>query len=277
MNITAKTGLLMVYHSGSGSTRIINDILKEKLSDRYDITLKEIDRKLDLSIFDEHELIIFSFPTFGCEPPQSMREFIERLPAYENSKKAYVFTTCALYQENCLRHFIQSIEKKNILTFNYACIKGPASDGALFFPEKWKFIWNYEKNIHSKIENITAEIIKMSENTLKKSKIPLYKWYTPLNRAMLFFLEKQYESLKESIHLLPDRCVNCNLCVKSCHRESWKASDNNPVFSPENCELCLKCIHNCPHNAIIITDGMKDRPRLNKAFYSKKKQEILFE
>jgi len=51
--------------------------------------------------------------------------------------------------------------------------------------------------------------------------------------------------------------------------------EEKPSFNPENCEFCLKCVHNCPKDAIIFSPRMKDKPRLNRSFYRKKKEKLL--
>ena len=66
-----------------------------------------------------------------------------------------------------------------------------------------------------------------------------------------------------------------NTCVKGCIRGCWKEGKEIPSFDPENCELCLKCVHNCPERAIVFSKAMVDRPRLNRKFYSGLKEGLL--
>jgi len=80
---------------------------------------------------------------------------------------------------------------------------------------------------------------------------------------------------RDRLHILGDRCTNCNLCVENCERGSWVEGEERPSFNPMNCEFCLECVHNCPKKAIIFSEKMKDRPRLNKAFYRKLKTGLL--
>lgn len=267
--------ILITYHTGSGSTRTISEILKENLCEIYNVDLSEITLDFDYTILKNYDMVIFGFPTYACDAPKTVQEVIEAMPVFEKPIKAYAFATYALYQENCLRHFIQKAAKKNIQVADHAGIRGPASDGALLFPENLKFMYAYEKNIKEKIAHMCNSIKSLADNDSFQANVPDYKWYAPLNRLLLYFGEKQYESLKKEINILEDRCVNCNLCVNNCQRHALKEDDGKPSFDNQSCEFCLKCIHNCPKNAIIISEKSKDKKRLNKAFYKEKKQEIL--
>jgi flavodoxin/NAD-dependent dihydropyrimidine dehydrogenase PreA subunit len=267
--------ILIAYFSGSGSTKNISEVLKTKLSSSFEVELIEIATSFDYSIFEKYDIVVFGFPTFGCEPPKTVLEFVEDMPTFSQPLKGFVFTTYALYQENCLRHFIKKISEKNFIITDYCGIRGPASDGALVFPESWSFIYNYERFIKDKLNFCVKRISELIDVEVECSRVPAIKWYTLINRLFLHYLEKEYDTYIKSIKLLEERCINCKTCIKNCQRNSWTEGEKYPVFKAQNCEFCLKCIHNCPQNAIIFSEKMKDRRRLNKQFYKKKQAELL--
>ncbi|MCK5050267.1 MAG: EFR1 family ferrodoxin [Candidatus Cloacimonetes bacterium] len=267
--------VLVLYHSGSGSTKLISEVLSERLSETCEIDISQISSSFDYQQIENYDLLIFGFPTYSCQPSLSMKEFVDRMPFFQKQVKALVFTTCALYSGNTLRILIKKLDKKNVVTINYFQFIGPASDGALLFPKLSSRIFQYEKKINAKILKAVNVISKTLNSSKAKLRIPAYKWYVPLNNILLYFGELSYKKYKSRMHIIKERCINCNICVNNCPRNCWESREIIPAFDPHNCEFCLKCIHNCPQNAIIFSDKMKDNRRLNISFYNELKRNIL--
>ncbi len=268
--------ILIVYHSGSGSTRTIAEVFKTKLSQSFAIDIAQVGPNPDYQIMANFDFLLFGCPTYHCRPSTSMLEFVENMPAgVGGQQKAFVFTTYGLYTGNSLRILIKALQKKNIVTTGYLKIRGPASDGALLYPSSLSFMFEYEKKVKEKLEAAISEIEHSLASQTSKLSCPAFKWYVPLNEIVTFFGERAYNSYRDRLHILDEKCTNCNLCVKNCERESWAEGTEQPVFDPVNCEFCLECVHNCPYNAIVFTEKMSDKPRLNRAFYRKLKTGLL--
>lgn len=279
-----KKKILIAYHSGSGSTRTICEVLKEKLSIDFNVELHSV-CSFDKSLLPKFDFIIIGFPTYHCQPSKSIMEFVDSLSPLETAKNAVVLATYGLYSGNSIRILAKELLKKNIFTVNYLGIRGPASDGVLMAPSWLSFMFNYEKSCLTKIE-YTVDMVKkfIKVKTLQANvKIPSYKWYVPLNNILRFFGERSYENLKESISVDAHRCNNCGLCIKSCDRQCWSNNETEgksptkttPSFNCQNCEFCLRCIHICPYRGIKFNDKMIEMPRLNKKFYDDLKKRLL--
>ncbi len=266
--------VLVLYHSGSGSTKLISEVLSEKLSGTCEVDLLKISKNFDYQQLVNYDLLIFGFPTYSCQPSLSMKEFVEKTPPFQKQVKAFVFTTCGLYTGNALRILIKQLYKKNLVSIGNLQIIGPASDGALLFPKLTKIIFQYEKNVCVKIKKAVNKITDALNSSEPKLQIPAYKWYVPLNDILLYFGELTYKKYKDKMHIIEERCVNCNICVNNCPRNCWESGEKIPTFDPQDCEFCLKCIHNCPQNAIIFSDKMKDNQRLNISFYNGLKKKM---
>ncbi len=106
--------ILIIYHSGSGSTRTISEIFKEKLSKLYEVYMIQVNPDFNYQGISDSDYLLFGFPTYHCEPSTSMLEFVEKIPLSKTPKKAFVFTTCGLYTGNCLRILIKKLIQKNI-------------------------------------------------------------------------------------------------------------------------------------------------------------------
>ena len=108
-------GVIILYHSGSGSTRTISEVLQLKLSYFCETVISEIDLNYDYTVLDDYELLIFGFPILGGDVSRSMWEFTENMPPLDNTKKGFIFNTHALFEENAPRRFALLLKKKNVL------------------------------------------------------------------------------------------------------------------------------------------------------------------
>ena len=91
-----KEKIAFLYHSGAGCTKTTAEILAKKLEKVFDIDIKHID--YDYSLLSSYDVVILGFPTYHCEPSGSMMDFIQKIPIFENSIKAFIFTTYGLYR-----------------------------------------------------------------------------------------------------------------------------------------------------------------------------------
>jgi len=266
--------ILILYYSGSGSTRLIGEILGKHLLNQYKVDITEITKNFNYNTIEDYSLIILGFPSYHCEAPNPVIEFVSNMPALNKRKKTYVYTTCGIYGGNGIRNLVKLLITKNLVTINYMVITGPASDGSLMFPtmmskllSRLTYVLRFHVTTGWKIKKNAASIDKIMKSLDFQLNIPLYKWYVPLNNIAKYFGENKYNEYKENIHIIKDRCSNCKICIKNCTSDCWSEGIYNPEFSSEHCEFCLKCIHHCPEKAIIFSDAMKDKMRLNRKFY----------
>ncbi|MHA1331988.1 MAG: EFR1 family ferrodoxin, partial [Candidatus Hodarchaeales archaeon] len=247
----------IIYHSGSGSTETVSQVIKKKLLDSCIVKLFKMNLNFQYQLLMEFDILIFGFPTYMGKPSTTATDFLEGIPVFEKPKKAFVFTTFGLFSGNCLRFFIKGLSKKNIIVEDFMPIRGPASDGAILLPTKTPLMFSYFNFIWSgrkRIDKFVRKIKTSPEKTRKKSKMPFYRWYVPINNIHNYLGTWNNNRLKRKIHILTDRCNNCNWCVINCIRGCWSEGEKFPSFNPQNCELCMKCIHNCPQRAIIYND-----------------------
>lgn len=261
--------ILILYHSGAGSTKTLAEIFYEMLRG-YSIDISSISTEYDYCKLLEYDFFILAFPTYHCEPSASMKEFIRNMPAFPQEKRAFVFTTCGLYSGNSVRVFIKECLKKNIIVCGNSAYRGPASDGSILLPSFW-FMFDYEDNIVYKIKKDIEKIREIIKSNIHKVDCPAFKFYALLNFPNKV-LGKAY---KHNIRIMKEHCVICNKCVEICMRNCWKKGKGHPEHNLSNCEFCFKCIHHCPSNAIILSEKTMMKPKLNSKFYSTLKDRIL--
>jgi flavodoxin/ferredoxin len=261
--------VLILYHSGAGSTKTIAEIYYKELKS-YRIDISSINLDYEYKKLQSYEVLIFAFPTYHCSPSASMMTFIRNMPAFDKPKKAFAFTTCGLYAGNTLREFIKKCSAKNINVNGYATYRAPATDGVLLLPPI-PFMFDYEKNIAYKIKEDIKKLDVIIKADTNKVECPAFKLYTLLNypnRA----LGRAY---KHKFTLLEKDCINCSKCVDNCIQKCWHKTEKYPRYEAEKCESCFKCIHHCPKEAIILTVKTKKKIKLNEKFYSDLKEKII--
>lgn len=266
--------ILIIYHSGSGSTQTISEVLRDRLSNNYKVDMVKICPDFNYEELSHYDLILLGYPTYYFKPSRSASEFVEKMPVFKNKVQFFLFTTYGLYSGNSIRTLIKMLKNKNTTISGYSQIRGPASDGVLLLPSFFRLFFRYERKANIKIDMMIRAIkesIKEPENNLK---VPPPRWYSPITRLFSKQLHGiDYSGYKNDLKVLEDRCTNCNVCVDNCIRNCWTEGKDFPSINTNNCEFCLKCVHNCPTKAIIFTEKMKDGPRLNRAFYNKLKKD----
>lgn len=269
--------ILIVYHSGSGGTQTLSEVLQEKLRQTGTTDMVRVPLDFDHQRLFGYDLLVFGFPTFYCKPSPSISEFVDQMPRFEVPKPAYAFTTLALYAENALRRFAKHLLEKNVVLIGSVEIRAPATDGSLLLPTPLiPFMFSYEKGVHQKIERAVLEITSHLDTPPPRSKIPPPKWYTPFSHLVQTLFLDGFGDNRYNMRILDDRCNNCKRCVETCRRGCWQPGQDRPEFTVENCEFCLGCVHRCPTKAIVYAEGMKDKPRLSPEFHKRLKAETFF-
>lgn len=267
--IDSQKKILVLYHSGAGSTKTLAEIYYKKLNP-YFSDISSISLNFDYKKLGNYDFLIFAFPTYHCEPSSSMLEFIENMPMFQQPKRAFAFTTCGIYSGNSLRIFIKKILNKNVVVCGYSTYRAPATDGALILPAV-PFMFNYEKEIALKIKldiNRTRQIIESKTAVLK---YPRFKLYTILN-----FPNKVFgKAYKHDIKLLEEYCKRCDKCINNCIRNCWEQGEMYPQHNNKNCEFCFRCVHQCPSEAIIISAKTRKKRKFNDKFYKDLQEDII--
>lgn len=272
MQLKTKEKILILYHSGAGSTKLTSEILAQQLQKTFNVSIEHINFKFDYKKLYNYDLLVFGFPTYHCEPSTSMMDFIKQIPNSDGTIKTFFFTSYGLYTGNCLRIFYQELIKRHFKILRYYQFRSPASDGILMFSSRLKFMFNFEKNYTNHIKRVVTDINNYKKLNTKRK--PLYKWYVPLNEIAKYYGEKEYNKMRDRIHIVTELCTNCNLCVINCERICWTSNKKEPTFKSDNCEFCMECIHKCPQKAIIFSDKMINKSRLDTQFFKNKKKKI---
>ncbi len=90
-----------------------------------------------------------------------------------------------------------------------------------------------------------------------------FKWppymASTMNMVPGFIARRLMKFLWQKPTIEPDRCTDCNTCVKSCPVEALASGVDIPEFDYDECINCLCCIEMCPEKAISLDKSLLAR------------------
>ncbi|MDC7239744.1 MAG: hypothetical protein PQJ50_05220 [Spirochaetales bacterium] len=225
--------LKILYHSGAGSTQTIAEVYHELLN-CSSCSIESVSLNYDYSSLEDIDILVFGFPTYHCAPSTTALDFIDKMPAFVQPVRLFVFTTYALYPGNALRKFIGKAARKNLVLCGHAAYRSPASDGSLLLPHM-NFMFNYGKTVPKLVQRDVSKIrsILRGQTAIKVRK-PGVRLYTILNFPNSFIAKR----FKMTFTILMDRCIQCGRCQRNCLRGCWEDTEGGPVVNYANCESC---------------------------------------
>lgn len=237
---------LIIYFSGVGNTKSVAEQF-EKYAEKFNSEIYSIESlPSDFSI-NNYSAVIIGTPTYHSEPSELMLKYLKSLNLMKKIP-AFIFTTCGLYSENCLRILAKECIKCGIIPIHSASYRCSATDGILIAPfmDCW---FKNEKNLDIKIKKDFNVFIKKLK-AHSKADIPGIKWYTLLN-----YPNKQLGKFTTfSIYLHKDKCIKCSKCQNNCPKHAIKLNDGYPEICKSECMNCYRCIHHCPALALSLSN-----------------------
>ena len=235
---------MILYFSATGNTRFVARRLEKCLEDESLDLLDRIQRGDHSPIHSDKPFVICS-PTYVCEMPRFLSDFLRKTPLVGHTDAYFIFTSggysgiSGVLAKGLMR-------KKGLRYLGCADLTMPrnylAND---HYPELE--IPEIERRIRTtadKIEAIAAAI-RRSERLKSRHVWALEVFITlPFNPVWCRFRQGI-----SGFHTT-DKCIGCGKCAKLCPLNRIKIVDGKPVWSGKSCAHCMSCIQNCPTEAI---------------------------
>lgn len=65
--------------------------------------------------------------------------------------------------------------------------------------------------------------------------------------------EKDTTERFKGLYEITEKCVGCGICTKVCPAGCFYIENGKAVQNEDGCQVCMACVHHCPHKAIRFT------------------------
>ena len=223
---------MIFYFSGTGNSAwVARQLARLTGDDACDITtLKE------LPDLDSNRQIVFVFPVYAWGTPEIMAEFAKKLP----KPQAFTFCVCTCGGDAGLA--MKQFSKVYPLNSSYSLVMpnnyiiGSDTDD--------------EGKIRQKITAARVELERISGEIRRQEKV--YRVHEGglagvKSHLANFGFNKFARSAK--LFLAENICNGCGQCARNCPAHAITFQDRKPVWAAQ-CYQCLRCINECPQQAI---------------------------
>jgi ferredoxin len=252
--------VIIYYFSGTGNSKNVaiwlSQVAEENKIESQIINISQINR-ISIAPPEPDSLVVFISPIHGFNYPPVMLHFIMRFPKGKN--KVVLMNTRAgmligkfitpgltgiAFYLSALILFTKGFSIKAILPVdmpsNWISLHPGLNDRTV----RYLHVKNKER-----VEIFAKKVLEGKSHFKALIEIfdilfaPIALGYYLVGR--FFFAKTYYASLD---------CNNCDLCIKACPVKGIIKVDNRPFWT-FNCESCMKCMSNCPENAIETGHG----------------------
>lgn len=234
---------MIFYFSATGNCKYVANKLAE-VTGETTVSITECLKVQNVTFeIKDGERIGFVTPTYFWGLPIVVVDFLEQINLISTGKH-YVYHVLTYGTTTGPAHQIMS---------GYLAKKGLPLDGkfSIRMVDTWTPIFNLTDQEKNKEITDAAEIPladvadKVKRNIagdFNKRKLP------EISSAFWIFQNKYGRKTKK--FYVEDSCISCGLCSKICPVGAIHMQDGRPVWSKEQCALCLGCLHRCPNFAI---------------------------
>ena len=251
--------VIIYYFSGTGNARNAAHWFKQVAED-YGINSKliNIDRfdKIEVPDTSQKTLIGFCSPTHGFNLPPIMLKFILKFPRLKNADAFIMNTRAGLMVSTKYLPGVSGVAQ--ILPALILRLKSFRIVGMqpLDLPSNWIFLHpGLKETVVQLIQNRIKKITKKFAHKIIEEKRSYKALLSlPLDLALIpiafgyYFIGRFY--LAKTLITNSD-CNLCLKCINECPLEAIKLKGQ--PFWTYKCESCMRCINSCPKNAIQVT------------------------
>lgn len=273
--------ILILYFSGTGNTFFIADKIKNELIKRdYPVYLSSVE-KFKPSEAEKFDILILGYPVYACNMPLFLQDYINKLTPPKN-KNVIIFSTMGFFSGNAAGRASKKLNKIGMSLLHFEKIRMPGSDGLVFMKKESRYIRkilsvNFSES--GKINSSVANIMGSVDNLVNRNENKEHKMASWIKASGLFsgsfmnFIYKFIEKILIRKFWADEKCIKCHLCEDICPSHNIVVKNDKVVFS-DKCWLCMRCINQCPAEAIQIGKGTvgKFRWKGPSGNYNPKKQ-----
>lgn len=235
---------MILYFSGTGSSRFVAEAIADRLSDKV-FSLNEIIKKHKKATIkaDAEQPWVFVFPIYLSTMPEIVKECLRSM-SFVGSSKAYFVGCCAGSVGSAGNRASDICSEKGWEYMGIAQVPMPQNYIALFAM--------YEPDeISRRMENALASADEISEAVRSGDPLDM-KLTSGIERKAVELVEKMYNGMFTGTKpfYATDACVGCGLCEKNCPLNKITMGEDGRPHWKGSCIHCMSCINRCPKQAI---------------------------
>lgn len=244
--------IAIVYFSGTGNTE---KVLKE-FESFFKIQNNEVKMiKIESGEYipTDIDILIIGYPVHAFNAPKIVLDYFNNISFFKEGLPTYIVKTSGegLTLNNGSSNKLTSILKnKGITIFNEYHYLMP-----------YNIIFRHSDKMAYKMWKIVLELIPLdAKEILDKKRIVIkYSLGTKFVSNALR-IEQPGAHIIGSGFEVNNNCIHCGLCEKNCPTKNIIIK-NNKVYFKEKCMICMRCVFNCPKDA--IKPGILNRWKVN--------------
>ncbi|VBB07337.1 flavodoxin signature [Lucifera butyrica] len=250
--------ILILYFSGTGNTCFIAEKIRDELCrGNYDVQLSAVETFPPAKV-DKFDVLILGYPVYACDMPLFLQDYVNEL-TLPRTQKAILFSTMGFYSANAFRKIGRRLIRKGMVPLHFAEVKMPGSDGLVFMGKESRYVMKVRStnfNEAAMIKKAVAEIAGVVANLggangkRAEAKLPPVKWSGWIMGGLMSLIYKLVEKKMKRKFRADEQCIKCRLCERICPSRNIAVQEE--VIFADRCFLCMRCINQCPTEAIQI-------------------------
>ena len=256
---------MIYYFSGTGNSYAVAKILADNLYEPLQDIAQAVKEKQYSYTFSEGERLGIVFPVYTAAPPKIVLDFINQLEL-DGSPYTFVVCTCGDSAGKSIDFVEKILAKKGCKLHSGFSVVMPNNHITLFEGETDASLQEKLVSAEQTIARIQKAILQEKTNffRVKREKISPILAYI-VNPIF------QKKGTQTKPFFVTDSCISCGLCEKVCNAGCIKLTNGKPVWTEQNCAMCLACLNRCPVTAIQYGKKTANRNRYVHPIYQTKK------
>lgn len=236
----------IVFFSGTGGTRRASlEILRQMKEFNWDVECLEIgpEKKGENPLImpaPTAKNIMILFPVYAFEAPAPLHNWVEE--ASLDGRRIVVVSVSGGGEiwpnTGCRSPLIKKIENKGAVVFHEAMLIMPCN---FYIPGGDHMNMRLLNILPKKVEALIRDI-REEHTYLSKSRLGVFQ-------KLMAAAEKKGALYAGSKLVASSECSGCGICARDCPTDNIEIVNRRAVFN-KSCILCMRCIYNCPQQAI---------------------------
>ena len=258
---------MIYYFSGTGNSYAAAKYLAEGLGeDLMDIAAAVKNNQYEYTLKPDEKLG-FVFPVYAWAPPRIVTDFAKNLELYY-SGDPYIFAvcTCGASAGKTMDTFENALEENGLVLDSGFSLVMPDNCITLFEVDSDEEVAEKFENAEKTLENI-LRAVKLGWSDFFRVKRGKFSGILSGVVSPVFSMG----ALKTKPFYVTKDCISCGLCENICTSSCIEMIAGRPVWTEDQCNMCLACINRCPAKAIQYGKKTEKRGRYVHPIYQTNK------